>query len=184
MKKLIVIGGSAGSFKTMSKLFKSLPKNYPHTIIVCLHRLRSARTGFIEALSMSAEFNICEPFDKELIKPSVAYLAPANYHLIIEPGYTFSLSTDLPRNHSRPSIDITMETAGEVFREKAYGVILSGANLDGAAGMVRIKQAGGIIIVQDPADSEIKTMPEATINLVKPDYILDADKIINFILEL
>jgi two-component system, chemotaxis family, protein-glutamate methylesterase/glutaminase len=184
LKKLIIIGGSAGSFKTMSRLFKSLPENYPHTIIVCLHRLRNARTGFIEALSISAKFPICEPFDKEFIKPARAYLAPANYHLIIEPGYTFSLSTDLPRNHSRPSIDITMETAGEVFREKAYGIILSGANMDGAIGMKSIKKAGGVIIVQDPKDSEIKTMPEATIKLVKPDYILDSDKIIKFILEL
>ena len=184
MKKLVIIGGSAGSFKTMSKLFKLLPVSYPHTIIVCLHRLRSARTGFVEALSMNAKFNICEPFDKEQIKASRAYLAPANYHLIIEHGYSFSLSTDLPRNHSRPSIDITMETAAEVFREKSIGVILSGANNDGAAGMVRIKQTGGTVVVQDPNDSEIKTMPEATIKLVPPDFILNADKIIDFILDL
>jgi two-component system chemotaxis response regulator CheB len=168
----------------MSRLFKSLPENYPHTIIVCLHRLRSARTGFTEALSLGTKFPICEPLDKELIKPATAYLAPANYHLIIEHGYTFSLSTDLPRNHSRPSIDITMETAGEVFKEKALGIILSGANMDGARGMVSIKKTGGILIVQNPKNSEIKTMPEATLNLIKPDYILDVDKIIKFILEI
>ena len=100
---------------------------------------------------------------------------------MFEHGYRFSLSVTERVNHSRPSLDICFETAAEIFRNKSVGVLLSGANMDGAKGMFRIKKEGGLTIVQDPEDSEISTMPEACINMFQPDHIFDATKIINFI---
>jgi len=182
--KILIIGGSAGSFRVMMKIMQKLPRDYPHSLIVCLHRLRNARSGFTDTLAIKSSIRIREPFDKEKINSSTVYLAPANYHLLIEYGYNFSLSTIEARNFSRPSIDMTMETAAEVFGERAYGIILSGANEDGAAGMKKIKEHGGTLIVHDPDESEIKVMPESTIKLVQPDHILKEDKLIETICSL
>ena len=161
-----------------------MPQNYSFPMIICMHRLRNIRSSFTEALSLNSKFRIIEAFDKEKISKSTAYIAPSNYHLIVEFGYTFCLSDEEAVNHSRPSIDITMETAAEVFREKAVGILLSGANSDGAMGMKKIKDMGGITVVQDPNSSEIKTMPEACLNLFEPNYTLNIDSIIKFILDL
>ncbi len=149
--------------------------------MLCLHRLRTVRSGFAEALQINSRLKITEPHDKEIIRTGLVYLAPSNYHLMFEQGLRFSLSVSEPVNHSRPSIDICFETAADIFRENAIGIILSGANIDGAKGMHMLKKAGGLTIVQDPMDSEIGTMPEACINLFKPDHIMDAGKITNFI---
>lgn len=181
MNKILVIGGSAGSFRVVNQLLMSLPEDYPWAIIICLHRLKTARTGFKEALSIYSRFRIKEALDKERIEPSTAYLAPANYHMLIEYGHRFSLSADRAVNHSRPSIDITMETTAEVFKEKTTGILLSGANMDGAEGMRKIHEHGGITVVQDPASADIKTMPQAVIDLFKPNYILDKEDIISYV---
>ena len=181
MNRILVIGGSAGSFRVVSQLLISLPEDYPWTIIICLHRLKTARTGFKEALSICTKFRVKEALDKERIEPSTAYLAPANYHLLIEYGHRLCLSTDSAVNHSRPSIDIAMETTAEVFKEKTTGILLSGANMDGAAGMKKIHEHGGVTVVQDPASADIKTMPQAVIDLFKPDHIFDEEGIISYV---
>jgi len=183
-EKIIIIGGSAGSFKTVSGLLAELPADFRHTIVLCLHRLRSVRTGFAEALQINSKLKVIEPDDAEIIKSNRIYLAPSNYHLLFEYGNRFSLSVADPVNHSRPSLDLSFDTGAEVFKNKCVGVLLSGANMDGAKGMLKIKKEGGITIVQDPNDSDIKTMPETCINLFQPDHIMDAVKIINFISKL
>jgi len=183
-EKIIVIGGSAGSFRLVSDILNSLPADFPSTLIICLHRLRSARNGFLEALSIKTEFEVQEPFDKEQIRPSVAYLAPANYHLLATYGRRFSLSVDDPCNHSRPSIDMTMQTIAWIYRKEVTGILLSGANMDGAKGLKRIKEKGGYTITQDPGTAEIKTMPQAAINLFTPDLITGKQGIIDYILGL
>jgi two-component system, chemotaxis family, protein-glutamate methylesterase/glutaminase len=124
---------------------------------------------------------ICEPFDKEYIQSGKVYLAPANYHLLFDNGQRFSLSVHDPLNHSRPSIDIIMDSAAEFFREKTIGVILSGANMDGAHGLLKIHNLGGFTIVQDPSDCQISTMPGSCLELFKPDSVINAAGIINFI---
>jgi two-component system chemotaxis response regulator CheB len=159
----------------------SLSQNFPYTIVLCLHRLRNVRTGLAEVLQINSKLRITEPDDKESIKGNRIYLAPSNYHLMFEEGYRFSLSVREPVNHSRPSLDICFETAAEVFKNKAIGVLLSGANMDGAKGMLKIKKEGGLTIVQSPEDSEIETMPLTCINMFQPDHIFDAEKIVNFI---
>ncbi len=183
-KKYIVIGGSAGSFQTILGLLEALPKNYPFPIFLVLHRLKNISSGFVEALSIKSKINLLEPNDKEIIEAGNIYLAPANYHMYAEFDNTISLSTEEAINHSRPSIDITFYSVAHSLREKAIGVLLSGANKDGAEGLKEIKEMGGITVVQDPNDAQIQTMPQAAIDLFKVDKILTTEEIINYLSKL
>lgn len=184
MYRAIIIGGSAGSYKIITRIITSLPGNFPIPIIVCMHRLRNVKTGIITALSNNSKNKIYEPFDKDPIEPGTVYIAPANYHLLIENGDHFSLSTSKPVNHSRPSIDLTMKSAAAVYHGRIVGILISGANCDGAEGMIAIHKSGGITIVQDPNEAEIPAMPESAIHSFTPDKIYNADKIINFIVNI
>jgi two-component system chemotaxis response regulator CheB len=183
-KKYIVIGGSAGSFQTILQLLENMPKSIPFPIFLVLHRLKNVKSGFIEALSLKSKINIVEPDDKEIIQPGIIYLAPANYHMYLEFDNTISLSTEEPLNHSRPSIDITFLSAASSFKEKTIGVLLSGANKDGAAGLKVIKEMGGLTIVQDPKDAQIQTMPQAALDIFNVDRVLNSEAIINYISKL
>ncbi len=182
--KYVVIGGSAGSFRVITKLLSQIPKDYPLPIILCLHRLKHIRSGFVEALELKSQMPIIEPYDKMHISGGNIYLAPANYHLTIELGNHIALSTFDNVNHSRPSIDLTLASAAKIFRHKMLGVLLSGANKDGALGMKMVKQNGGITIIQDPALSQARTMPEAARKITKIDHVLSVDHIINYIIKL
>jgi len=110
--KAIIIGGSAGSFQVITKILANLPSGFDIPIFLCLHRLKHVRTGFEEALSIKSTLPIIEPYDKQHIRPGKIYLAPANYHMYMELGNTFSLSTEPPVNHSRPSIDLSFFFGG------------------------------------------------------------------------
>ncbi len=182
--KAIVIGGSAGSFQGITRILSQVPKDFPLPIIMCLHRLKHVRNGFIEALSIKSIKNVIEPYDKELIKRGKVYLAPANYHLSIELGHYFSLSTENMVNNSRPSIDITMETAAYNYKNKLIGILLSGANRDGAKGMKNISDNGGFTVVQDLNECMIDTMPSAALNIAKIDYTLNIESIIELMVEI
>ncbi|MGD1842642.1 MAG: chemotaxis protein CheB [Thermonemataceae bacterium] len=182
--KAIVIGGSAGSFQVISAILQALPEKFPIPIIMCLHRLKHVRTGFVEALNIKSAKVIEEPEDKESIRRGGIYLAPANYHLAVELGNTFTMSTEEMVNNSRPAIDITFQTAAYVFRNKLIGVLLSGANKDGAIGMKYIHERGGITLIQDPAECLIDTMPKAALDITSVDYTYKTNQIINFLLTL
>jgi two-component system chemotaxis response regulator CheB len=125
-----------------------------------------------------------EPHDKEPIKKGLIYLAPSNYHLSVELGNHFALSTEEMMNNSRPAIDITLGSSAFVYREKLVGILLSGANRDGGLGMKHIKDKGGLTIVQEPTECMIDTMPKAALALTKIDYTLKIDEIIVFLKEL
>ncbi|MFQ3212944.1 MAG: two-component system chemotaxis response regulator CheB [Marivirga sp.] len=182
--KAVVIGGSAGSFQGITQILSNLPTDFSLPIIMCLHRLKHVRNGFVEALSIKSVKPVVEPFDKEQIKKGKVYLAPANYHMSIELGNTFALSTEEMFNNSRPAIDITLETAAYNYRDKLIGILLSGANKDGAIGMKRIKDRGGITIIQDPAECMIDTMPTAARNITEIDHTLNVQEIVGFLTEL
>ena len=181
MKKLVVIGGSAGSFNIVNSLLSALPSDFPPGLVICIHRLRNVRSGFADTLSVNCKLKVKEAYDKEKIEASTVYIAPSNYHLMVEEDNSFCLSVEKPVNHSRPSIDITMETAGMVYRENSIGILLSGANADGSNGMKVIHENKGLTIVQDPSDCEIKVMPEFCLNLFNPDYILNSNDIIQYL---
>jgi two-component system chemotaxis response regulator CheB len=182
--KAIVIGGSAGSFPVITKLLGALPKNFPLPVFLCLHRLKHVRHGFVEALNIKSGLYVTEPEDKEHIKPGRAYLAPANYHMLIELGNSIALSTEEMVKYSRPSIDITFDTASYVYREKLIVIIFSGANTDGADGFAKAKKRGALTIVQDTEEATIKTMPEGALKSSTPDMVLKTDDIIKFLLTL
>jgi two-component system chemotaxis response regulator CheB len=182
--KAIVIGGSAGSFQGITKILSQLPKTFPLPIIMCLHRLKHVRNGFVEALSIKSVFPVVEPYDKEQIKKGGVYLAPSNYHMSVELGNYFAMSTEEMMNNSRPAIDITLGTAAYVFRDKLIGILLSGANRDGGLGMKLIKDKGGLTIVQEPTECMIDTMPKAAMALTKIDHVLKVDEIVSLINEL
>ena len=182
--KAIVIGGSAGSFQGITQILSSLSADFSLPIILCLHRLKHVRNGFVEALSIKSIKPVVEPFDKENIKKGKVYLAPANYHLSIELGNSIALSTEEMFNNSRPSIDITLETAAYNYKDKLIGILLSGANKDGALGMKRIKDRKGLTIIQDPEECMIDTMPTAARKITEIDYTLKVQEIIQFLKEL
>jgi two-component system, chemotaxis family, protein-glutamate methylesterase/glutaminase len=182
--KAVVIGGSAGSFQGVVKILSQLPKGFPLPIIMCLHRLKHVRNGFVEALSIKSVVQVTEPNDKEAIKKGSVYLAPANYHMSVELGNYFALSTEEMVNNSRPSIDITLGTCAFVYKEKLVGILLSGANRDGALGMKNIHERGGVTIVQEPSECMIDTMPRAALGATQIDHTLKIDQIVEFLKDL
>ena len=182
--KAVVIGGSAGSFQGIVKILAQLPPHFPLPIIMALHRLKHVRNGFVEALSLKSVSQVVEPCDKEPIKKGSVYLAPSNYHLSVELGNYFALSTEEMVNNSRPAIDITLGTAAYVYRDKLIGILLSGANRDGGLGMKFIKDKGGVTIVQEPDECMIDAMPRAAMALTQVDHVMRVDQIVDFLKEL
>ncbi|MBI4947914.1 MAG: chemotaxis protein CheB [Bacteroidetes bacterium] len=179
--KAIVIGGSAGSFPVVMKILNNIPKNINMPVIFCLHRLKHVRHGIVEALSTKSAIPVIEPNDKDQVKNGIAYIAPANYHLLIEPSGAFALSTDDMIKYSRPSIDLTFETASYTYRDKLIAIILSGANSDGANGIRIAKNRGALTIVQHPDEATIKMMPEAALKATPIDKSLISDEIVNLL---
>jgi two-component system chemotaxis response regulator CheB len=182
--KAVVIGGSAGSFPLVVKILSSLPNDYPLPVFLALHRLKHIRNGLLETLSVKSNLKVVEPNDKEVIKPGVAYLAPANYHMYIELGKYFGLSTEGMVKYSRPAIDLTFETAATVYKESLIGVIVSGANTDGADGIAEVKRRGGYTIVQTPEEAGVATMPNGAIKATQIDKVLNIDDIIKELIKL
>lgn len=179
--KAIVIGGSAGSLSLVVKMLSQLKEGFEYPIIICMHRLKHIRSGMAETLEAKCKLKVVEPVDKEKIQAGYVYLAPSNYHMFIEFDGTVSLSTEEPNNQSRPSIDYTLSSAATAYREKMVGIILTGANKDGAKGLKDIADRKGVTIVQDPKTAEVDTMPRSALKLVKPDYILPPQGIIDFL---
>jgi two-component system chemotaxis response regulator CheB len=179
--RIVVIGGSAGSISTVRKILFSIRNDFPLPIILCLHRLKEVSSGFVESLNINSKIMVVEPYDKDPIKPGFAYLSPSNYHLLIEGTQNFALSTESDINYSRPSLDITFETAGNSFREKMAGIILSGANTDGSKGLYSAFTNGAYTIIQKPENAQFSTMPEEALKYFTPHKILTEDEIVAFI---
>lgn len=184
MYQAVIIGGSAGSFRVITSILNALPKNYPMPLLLNLHRLKHVRSGFVEALSIKSNVPVVEPYDKDSIKSGVAYLAPSNYHMYIELNKKIALSTEEAVNHSRPSIDLSFTTAAQTYHRNLLGIILSGANKDGAWGLKKIKDAGGTAIVQKPEECEVSTMSQSALDTTEVDHVYSTDQIINFLLKI
>lgn len=182
--KAVIIGGSAGSFQVITRILNGMPKNFPIPVLLCLHRLKHVRSGFVEALSLKSSIPVEEPYDKDTLKPGRAYLAPANYHMFVELANRIALSTEDTVNHSRPSIDLSFISAANAYREKLIGIILSGANKDGALGLKKVHDNSGVTIVQDPAECEVKTMTQSALQLTKVDFVYTTDQIITYLQKL
>ncbi len=178
IRKVAVIGGSAGSIKVVKAILNQLVIPPHSAIMVCLHRLQTdTSSGLKDVLQYSTTIPIVEPKDREAIQGGHIYLAPANYHLVVEFDLCFTLSSSPLVQYSRPSIDVLFLSASEVFQENMVGILLTGANKDGAFGMKLIRENGGLTIVQEPSECFIDTMPRAAMHLTAIDHILTAKEI-------
>jgi two-component system chemotaxis response regulator CheB len=180
----IVIGVSAGGMKALGTILPHLPADFALGIIVVQHLHPSAEDSLALRLNKSCELAVKQADEKESIAPGVIYIAPPDYHLMVEEDRAFSLSLDEPVNYARPSIDILFETAADAYGSKLVGIVLTGANADGSHGLKRIKESGGVTIVQDPATAEIETMPRAAIAATQVDHILPLEEIGPFLVTL
>lgn len=181
---LIVIGASAGGIKAITYIISALPKTYSFPIIIVLHRLKNVSSKLEDVLQHNCRVTIKEADEKEKLLPKTVYITPANYHLLIEKDRTLSLDYSELVNWSRPSIDITFESASEVYKNKLMGILLTGANNDGAIGLKAIKESGGHTIVQDPKTAEASSMPNAALKLGAASEIMTVPEITEYLLKL
>jgi two-component system, chemotaxis family, protein-glutamate methylesterase/glutaminase len=179
----VVIGTSAGGLFALSFLLEALPANYLVPVIVVQHRSRDQRDILEEVLQSKSKIRIRQADEKEKIESGSVYIAPPDYHLLIENDRTFSLSSDEPVRFSRPSIDVLFETAALTFKSTLTGIILTGANNDGAAGVSVIKKNGGLTIAQDPNEAQFPAMPKAAIEQ-GVDYTWTLPEIKKFLLNI
>jgi len=168
----VVIGVSTGGMKALNTILPHLPADFALSVIVVQHMHPTSDNFLVRYLHERCNLKVKQADEKEKNVPGVIYVAPANYHLMVEEDRTFSLSIDELVNYARPSIDVLFETAADVYGARLVGVILTGASADGSHGLKRIKESGGLAIVQDPGTAEADTMPRAAIAAVGPDHVL------------
>jgi two-component system chemotaxis response regulator CheB len=171
----IVIGSSTGGLRALETIFSIIEKDFSLLIAVVQHVRDDSILATV--LGQKSQLPVKDANDKEPFRPGMIYLAPPNYHLLIEQDGTFALSVDQKENYSRPSIDVLFESAADAFRENLIGVLLTGANADGALGMKKIRDQGGLTIVQDPKTAEAGEMPASALKLIQPDHILPVNEI-------
>jgi two-component system chemotaxis response regulator CheB len=177
LQRMIVIGGSAGSLVAIFKVLADLRPGFSTPILFVVHRIHSADSSLQELLSAKTSLSVSEVEEKDVIEEGHLYICPADYHVLIEPDETFSLDVSEKINFSRPSIDVVFRSASDVFGSRLIAILLSGANTDGAAGMLQVQEKGGITIVQEPPDAQVSYMPEQAIRLLTPHHVAPADKI-------
>ena len=181
---VIAIGASWGGLQAVGTVLEGIPVEVDQPIVVAQHRSAESARGVLESLLQRHSGRpVVEPGDKEPIEPAHVYVAPADYHLLVEDG-RFALSVDARVQFARPSIDVLFESVAAGYRDRAIGIVLTGANADGAAGLAAIKRNGGVAIVQDPATATRKAMPEAAIAASVADAVLPLEEIGPFLLGL
>ena len=175
--KLVVIGGSSGSLEVIMQILGRLPNNYPIPVLLIIHRGYSADSMLLDLLGSKSNNPVREVEEKDKILPSFVYLAPADYHVLIEKDQTFTLDYSEKVNFSRPSIDVSFISAAMVYGERLTGILLSGANDDGSEGLKQIKEHGGYTIVQHPDEAMVSFMPLQATYKSDIDEQLVTDKI-------
>ena len=176
--ELVAVGTSLGGLNALTKLLGSLPGKFRVPIAIVQHRTMSPEGGGLaKLLQQQTRLTVIEAEDKMALEPGRIYLAPADYHLMIEEPGRLALSTDAPVRAARPSIDVLFQTAAEAYRDALLGVLLTGASADGAEGLAAVKAHGGRAIVEDPATAECRTMPAAALAATAVDYVLPLDRI-------
>ncbi|MDO8788233.1 MAG: chemotaxis protein CheB [Sulfuritalea sp.] len=174
----VVIGVSTGGLQALQKLLGQLPADFPLPILIVQHVRPDAGSSLAKLLDERCALRVKEADEQDEILPGTVYIAPPNYHLLVERAGFLSLSADPYVSFARPSIDVLFESAAEVFGPDLIGVVLTGANFDGSRGLQAIKQQGGTAIVQDPADAEARQMPQAAIAATAAtgvDYVVALD---------
>jgi two-component system chemotaxis response regulator CheB len=179
--QLVLIGASLGGLSAIPVILGALPRDFPNPIVIVQHRaILSDDSGLVEAMQRGCPLMVREVEDKDRLAAGRVYLAPADYHLLIE-GDHMTLSTEARVLHARPSIDVLFDSAAESHADRVVGVILTGASRDGVLGAQKIKQRGGLVVVQDPATAECKVMPAAAIAGVAVDRVLTLEQIAQYL---
>ncbi|MGX9566314.1 chemotaxis protein CheB [Pseudomonas sp. CFBP 5748] len=168
----IVVGASAGGVEALLKVFGYLRKGFGVPILVVLHLPDERDSQLASVFGHRLAVPVEEARDKQDVVPGTLYVASPGYHLSVEADRSLSLSLEDPVHHSRPSIDVLFESAADVYGANLLAVVLTGANSDGAKGLARVRELGGVTVVQDPDEAHVSTMPEAALALHEPDHIL------------
>jgi two-component system chemotaxis response regulator CheB len=170
--RLLVIGGSAGSLQVVLSMLLAMGREYPLPVILILHRNSGVESYLEDLLSSRTRLVIREVEEKEVLKPGTVYVCPADYHVLVERDRTLSLDYSERVNHCRPSIDVTMRSAADVFGAGLVAILLSGGNADGVDGMEYVKEQGGLTVVQDPVTAEVPYMPQHLMMRMTPDRVV------------
>lgn len=173
----VVIGASAGGVQALSVLLPALPSTMHASIFIVLHLPRDRPSVLVEIFKPKCALPVSEAEDKQPIIPGNVYFAPSNYHLLIDQGPQLALSADDPVHHSRPSIDVLFESAADIYKHRLMGIILTGANEDGAMGLAAVKDAGGITVVQQPETAQAPLMVKAALAVRPADWVLPLERI-------
>jgi two-component system, chemotaxis family, protein-glutamate methylesterase/glutaminase len=173
----VAIGASAGGVEALARLLPALPADCAAAVFVVIHLLRDRPNFLVDIFSHKCALQIREAQDKEPVAPGTVYFAPTNYHLLLDRGPQLALSVDDLVHLSRPSIDVLFESAADVYRERLLGIILTGANEDGAAGLAAVHAAGGITVVQEPETAHSPTMVLSALKVQSPDLVLSLGEI-------
>ena len=182
--RAVVIGASAGGVGALMTVLGALPADFPLPLAMVLHLRPDAGNFLADILNRHALLQVRQAEEKEHLRPGVAYLAPPNYHLLVEEDRSLALNVDERVNFARPSVDVLFDSAAHAFGPALIGVVLTGANADGARGAARIKAAGGMVVVQDPAEAEASAMPAAALAATTPDRVLTLAEIAPLLMEL
>lgn len=181
MTRAIVIGASAGGVQALSWILTALPPHFAHPILIVLHVPQRNENPLIELLRLRCLLEVKEAEDKEALQQGTVYFAPPGYHLLVEKNMAIALTSDEPVNYSRPAIDVLFETAADALGPELTGIVLTGANHDGAEGLRAIWAAGGTVIVQDPVTAEMPTMPRAALEACPAARCLSIDEIVKYL---
>lgn len=181
--QIVAVGTSLGGFQALKTLLGGLPKDFPLPVVVVQHRSPEDSEAFAPLMAGHTLLPLVEIEDKEVLLAGHVYMCPSNYHVLVDETH-LALSTDAPVSYARPSIDVLFESAAEAFREGTIGVLLTGMSRDGTAGLARIKECGGLAIVQDPATAEGQMMPRTAISSGVADKVLPLSEIAPFLVEL
>lgn len=180
----VVIGASAGGVDALMDILPGLPASFGLPLVVLLHLSESHHSQLAEIFRRRMSLQVREAADKETLMPGTLYFAPPGYHLLVETDHSLSLSCEPQVHFSRPSIDVLMESAADAYGPNLAGILLTGANADGARGLDKIGRQGGLSVVQDPAEAHMPAMPQAAIRLRQPDLVLDLKSIHSLLLEM
>lgn len=182
--KAVVIGISTGGVETLKRLLSALPSDYPIPLLITQHINPETGSAMADLLNNLCDIRVKEADEQELPAGGTVYLAPADYHLMVEPDGRLGLSTDPPVNYARPSVDVLFETAADAFGAGLVGVVLTGVGADGSRGLKRIKERGGVTVVQDPEDAAANPMPRNALLTILPDYIVTLDALPGLLIDL
>ncbi|WP_417941677.1 chemotaxis protein CheB [Flavobacterium sp. RS13.1] len=182
--KVVIIGGSAGSLNALMQILPQLAVIKSFALVIVVHRKSTDEQTFEELIEMKSPVKVKKVEDKVMLIPGFIYIAPSNYHLLFEKNQTLSLDTSEKVNYSRPSIDVSFESAAEIYKKQLTGILLSGSNSDGTEGLKAIKNQGGTIIVQNPDSADMPFMPNHAIQNTVPDHVLNIQEILQFILSI